>query len=310
MARSKAADEVDGMEPTPPVPPFRDRDLAVVRRLPPDRHPVVSYLARLGSGSRRTMTEALEKLARLASDGHQDARTLPWHALGPEHTRVLRERLASMMAPATANKHLAALRGVLREARRMGAMSAEDFRRATDWSPVRGAAPRPSRVLAPEELRALAAACQRDHSAAGPRDAALLAVLLGTGLRRSEVVNIAVSDYDPATGSLRTHPSGRRSPSRLAVDPEIRRALDAWLERRGTGHGPLFNPVNKGGRVQLRGLSEQAVYVACRKRAAEAGLPPVTPEDLRRSLSAVGTDRLRRARPPGRDAAATSMRSA
>jgi integrase len=63
-------------------------------------------------------------------------------------------------------------------------------------------------------------------------------------------------------------------------------ALEAWLARRGVAAGPLYNPVNKGGRIEIRRLSEQAIYVACHKRASEAGLPPVSPEDLRRSLLA------------------------
>jgi hypothetical protein len=47
----------------------------------------------------------------------------------------------------------------------------------------------------------------------------------------------------------------------------------------------LFNPINKGGRIEERRLSEQAIYIACQKRAAEAGLRPISPEDLRKAGS-------------------------
>lgn len=276
-------------------PPLRERDREAAESWPDDRHPVSSYLHHLGPGSRRTMSGAIEKLARLASDGRWGSRSLPWHALRVEHTRALRRRLAETMAPATANKHLAALRGVLKEASKLGLMSAEDYRRATDWRPVHGEAPRPSRALTPDELRALWAACERDRSPAGARDSALLALLCGAGLRRSEVVAIDLADYDPSTGTLAVAGGGGRR-RRLLADSEARDALETWLRRRGDEPGPLFNPINKGGRLQLRRLSEQAIYVACRKRAAEAGLSPVSPEDLRRTLLESRRRRMRRTR--------------
>ena len=70
---------------------------------------------------------------------------------------------------------------------------------------------------------------------------------------------------------------------RHALPAKIRRALERWLVFRGDAPGPLFNPVNKGGRVVPRRLSQQAIYIACQKRASEAGLPPTSPEDLRRA---------------------------
>jgi integrase len=277
--------------------PFRERDLETARNLPDEKHPAVLYLAQLGPGSRRTMTEAIEKLARLASGGQCDAQTLPWHGLRIEHTSALRARLAASMAPATANKHLAALRGVLKQAWRLGLISAENHQRAIDLPAVHGTPPRPHRALSAEELRALVAACERDTLPAGVRDAALFALLFGAGLRRSEVVTLDVGDYDRETGTLRVRPNGGRPQRRFTSNREGRQALDRWLERRGATEGPLFNPINKGGRIEVRRLSEQAIYVACRKRSAEAGLPPVSPEDLRRSLVLARPAPLRRVGP-------------
>ena len=52
-----------------------------------DRHPVRVYLARLAAGSRRTMAQALEKIAKLATAGHYSAEELPWHTLRYQHTQ-------------------------------------------------------------------------------------------------------------------------------------------------------------------------------------------------------------------------------
>src|SRR5437016_4867083 len=91
-----------------------------------DRHPALVYLARLSPGSRRTMRQGLDAVARLLTAGACDALTLDWAALRYQHTAAIRTRLAEAYAPATANKVLAALRGVLKEAWRLGLMGAED----------------------------------------------------------------------------------------------------------------------------------------------------------------------------------------
>jgi len=269
----------------------------MARNLPDDRHPALLYLAQLGPGSRRTMTEALGKMARILSSGTCDARTLPWHELRLEHTSALRAYLAARLAPATANKHLAALRGVLKQAWRQAQISAEDYHRAIDLPAVHGPARRETRTLSPDQLHSLVEACERDPSPSGARDAALLALLYGAGLRRSELAALDVSDYDRETGTLSVTGTASRSRCRFTANREGRFAMERWFARRGLGDGPLFNPINKGGRIEIRRLSEQAIYVACHKRAAEAGLDPVSPEDLRRSLPRPRPSRIRKSRP-------------
>jgi integrase len=243
--------------------------------------PASAYLASLGPGSRRTMREALEKLAYWASDGRCTPHDLPWHLLQIDHTAALRTRLASHVAPATGNKHLAALRGVLRQCWQQGQMSAEAYHAAIHLPPLRGESPRLSTALQPEDFARMARCCADDPSPAGARDEALLALLRGANLRRAEAVALDVGDFDPGTGALRIRATNRR----VETSPATRRALERWLAFRGRDAGPLLHPVNKGGRIERRRLSEQAIYIACQKRASEAGLPPTSPEDLRRSYA-------------------------
>jgi hypothetical protein len=154
--------------------------LAPPEQPPLSRHPAAVYLGRLAASSRRTMCTALDTLARLLTDGRCDALALDWSRLRYPHTHVLRTLLAdSGYAPATANRHLAALRGVLRECWRLGYVSAEDFNRAADLAAVRGSRLAPGRALPSGELRALFATCAGDDGklVLASRDAALLAVL-------------------------------------------------------------------------------------------------------------------------------------
>src|SRR5205823_7667841 len=121
--------------------------------------------------------------------------------------------------------------------------------------------------------RVLFAACAADATPAGKRDAAILAVLYGCGLRRAELVDLDVDDYDPETGAFRVM-SGKGNKARLSYSSQgSRAAVDAWLVVRGAAslrtEGPLFCPINKGGKLAMRRMTDQAVRKILRKRARE-----------------------------------------
>src|SRR5690606_35494504 len=97
------------------------------------QHPAAVYLASLGSPhSRRNMKRYLNLIANLLSGERAGVQTLDWSALRYPHVQALRTRLMATYAPATVNAMLAALRGVLKEAWRLGQLSAEDYQRAVD----------------------------------------------------------------------------------------------------------------------------------------------------------------------------------
>jgi hypothetical protein len=73
------------------------------------------------------MRHTLNAIARLLSGGECDAMTLNWAALRYQHTAAIRSVLMERYAPATANRMLCALRRTLKEAYRLGLMSADDY---------------------------------------------------------------------------------------------------------------------------------------------------------------------------------------
>ena len=267
-----------------PVAESVSRSLSVLTPLKPDQHPAAVYLARLAPGSRRTMAASLELIAGLLTSYRHDMQTLNWSALRYQHTAAIRAMLADLYAPSTANKMLAALRGVLREAWRLGQLSAEDFHRAADIPPVRGGTLPRGRALNHGEMRALFEVCIADKSAAGRRDAAMLAVLYGSGLRRSELVALDVEDYDPQTGAIIVR-SGKGNKARISYSALAgRSAIDAWLQTRGAIPGPLFCPINKGDTLVMRRMTDQAVRKMLNKRATASGVARFSPHDLRRTM--------------------------
>lgn len=251
---------------------------------PPERNPALIYLASLAPGSRRTMRQSLEIIADLVSGDRGTWLSIPWADLRYAHTTAIRAKLSETYAPATANKIICAMKGVIKEAWRLGLMSGEDYMRAVDVSAVKGTRLPAGRSLNSGELRSLCQVCDEDPSIAGRRDAAVLSLLYGAGLRRSEAVAVRVQDYDHVTGGLVVI-SGKGNKSRQAyLTNGAKSAIDAWIAVRGAEPGPLLFPVSRMGRVVVRQMTDQALLYIMRRRAVEAGVKCFSPHDLRRSF--------------------------
>ena len=247
----------------------------------PDRHPALVYLASLSPGSRSTMRAALDKIASVLIPG-SNALLIPWPHVRFQHAAAVRSRLAETYAPASCNKMLAALRGVLRACFSLGLMSAEDYTRATSVKAVRGSRLPAGRALAYGEIQALFAACDVSKPG-GARDAAAVAILYGMGFRRSELVGINYDDFDAATGAIVVRGKGRKERTAYLTNGS-RDAVDAWLRHRGDAPGPLILPVRKGNRIVVRRLATQGVFDLLARLAARANVRTFSPHDLRRTF--------------------------
>lgn len=255
---------------------------------PLDHNPAAVYLASLSSQrSRRVMEHALRVIMSLLTG--QDAATanvlaMNWAAIRYPHAAAIRSRLLEMYAPATANRTLSALRGVLKEAWRLGQMTAEEFARATDVKNIQSYTLPAGRELSTEEIAALVASCQADRTPAGMRDAAVIGILYTCGLRREEIVNLNLNDYDDETGRMNIRSGKGRKGRTVYVTGGAARALDSWLYLRGTFDGPLVLAVLKNGRIMSHRLTAQAIYNLVKKRAALAGIADFSPHDFRRTF--------------------------
>jgi site-specific recombinase XerD len=118
----------------------------------------------------------------------------------------------------------------------------------------------------------------------GIRDAAIISILFGAGLRREEITKLNLDDYDSENAKLVVR--GKRSKQRIAYlgDGAVA-ALTGWLEIRGNDTGPLFLSLKRGGHLRHgRRLSPQSIYYLLKIRAKMAGVKPFTPHDLRRTF--------------------------
>ena len=243
--------------------------------------PVTAYLSRLAPSSRLTMVKLLRRIVTLLGSSTA-AEAYPWSRLDYATTIQLRQALVTRYAPATANLALSALRGVLREAWRLGQISFEDFKRAGDLACVRGDCSSPRKHVDTGTIEKLLAVTRSDLTLRGRRDFAILSVLYGAGLRRAELTHLDLSHIDGCR--LMVFGKGRQwRKTRLGQD--ARDALESWLLVRGRAPGALFFPVHRSGTLRPRRLSTEAIARIVAQRAHSAGIGELRPHDLRRAFA-------------------------
>lgn len=274
------------MNQTAIVPQANTHLLPMPATVPASQRPALVYLAGLQPGSRRTMRQALDVIAALATGEACNADTMPWAALRYEHTQAIRAKLGEVYAARTANKMLSALRGVLKAAWRLGQMDSDTYARAADVEAFGVSTPSQAergRHATSGELAALLGVCA-DGSKAGVRDAAILAIAYACGLRRAELAGLTLDKFDRERCTLTV--TGKRNKTRVL--PIGNGALDAlldWLHLRGDAAGPLFLRIRRGDHLTDGGITPQAIFFVVEARCTQAGVKPLRPHDMRRTFA-------------------------
>ncbi|MBK8468044.1 MAG: tyrosine-type recombinase/integrase [Chloracidobacterium sp.] len=120
----------------------------------------------------------------------------------------------------------------------------------------------------------------------GLRDRAILAVLLGCGLRREECTGLAVGNIQQREGRwVIVDLVGKRSKTRSVPMPAwCKYAIDAYLLAAGVADGVLFRSVRRGDHITAQGMTAQAIFDVVKDYAALIGVD-VRPHDLRRTFA-------------------------
>lgn len=266
------------------------------RNLPATRsssriQPAAAYIASLRTDvSRRGQVSALNTVAQVILnpkkiDRHERAllwQRVDWTTLNAQNVRAIMAKVPG--APATRNKVLCALRGVAHMAWESGLLDVETYQRIKDIRGDIGLRLAKGRDVPQAEIARLLEACARDTTPAGARDAAMIALMAGTGLRRAEVCALNSAGLDLAAGSFKV--VGKRNKERTGyIGGGTLAALQDWMTARGFDPGPIFCAIGKNGALKPgRSLSTVTVNRILAKRATEAGLTDVTPHDFRRTF--------------------------
>ncbi len=216
-----------------------------------------------------------------------------WHCSEPRlafnRTVVLRYRIyleQRQYAPATINLRLAAVRRVAFEAADAGLLSPEVAAGIRRMKGVRRLGVRLGNWLTPEQGRRLL-----EHPEPGTpralRDYAMLAMLIGCGLRLGELLALTlesiqqreehwvIADLVGKGGHVRTVP----------IPQWVKSAVDAWTTAAAITEGRVFRAINKAGRIWGDGMSPKVLWDVVRVAATHAGIEKLAPHDLRRTCA-------------------------
>ncbi len=282
-------------------------DLGIITADSGKQNPAAVYLRSLNSPtSRKAQKEALNIIARkllqiqevetikkdgtparrrMSGVGSDDHLLFDWSTLRYEHTSAIQTWLLSEYQTSTAKRMIAAVKGALKAAWRIGQMSSDDYLRACDLKSIT-ANSETGRMLSPEEIAALLATCANGAPVKATRDAAMLMIMVLYTARRAEISTIQYSDYvvdyKPGIDRLVLHGKGRKDRVEFLQNGE-REIMNDWLKLRGNEPGPLFYLVRKSDEIVKDALTPMAVYMTIRRRMAQAGIKNATPHDLRRT---------------------------
>jgi len=144
------------------------------------------------------------------------------------------------------------------------------------------------RHIEADELSKLLGACTSDPSPAGVRDAAFIAVAIPTGARNAEIRDLTIDDlkYTPEGAEVKIrHGKGDKARTVYLFETSVK-AVNAWLDLRGVETGPLFNPIQKNGKIVNRQLTYEATRKILHKRFLQSALAKsITWHDFRHTLA-------------------------
>src|SRR5450755_779406 len=121
----------------------------------------------------------------------------------------------------------------------------------------------------------------------GLRDRAIIAVLLGCGLRRSEVAALTMAHIQQRDGRwCIVDLLGKHGRVRTVPMPSwVKVAIDAWTSAASVADGHVFRPVNRADRLSGERLGEKAIWQMLPQYAQAVGVPGIAPHDARRTCA-------------------------
>jgi integrase/recombinase XerD len=268
--------------------------------------PVKAYLNSLATEGQAAMESGLRAIARLTSgDSSWTDRkrkrkldAFPWHELRGHNISKLTQQLTTEYKPNTTRRMLSALSQLLPLVRK--SMPPDEYldvmealRKAPKRLPNDDADPRGRALSDAEALRLIVTAQEHSNKLKGARDAALIAVMYGAGLRRIEASRALRTDYSEDGEGGREKQirviGKRRKVRYVPLVKTFADHVDRWVIARET-HAitglQLFVQISSGKALSTDVISD--VIEAVRKRA---GIAEFTPHDLRRSFGTHLLDR-------------------
>ena len=184
------------------------------------------------------------------------------------------------LAPASINQRLSALRKLAKEATYNGLLDPAAGQGIRDIAGEKVQGVRTGNWLTKAQAEKLINSPDT-NTLKGSRDRAMLAVMIGCGLRREEVAQLRLQDVQQRDGRwCIVDIRGKHGRVRSVPMPSWAKvAIDAWTASAEISEGALFRGVNKGDSLTGDSLTSQGVWRCVEKYS------DVAPHDLRRTYA-------------------------
>jgi len=259
------------------------------------KHPKARAILRLPDleQSKNAVLHSLAAASSQESYGHAINEFITWYCSEPRlafnRTVVLRYRFfleQKSLAPSTINVRLAAVRRLAYEASDTGLLSPE---LAAGIRRVKGAKRLGVRIgnwLTLDQSRALLGKSPLENLR-GKRDRAILALLIGCGLRRAELVGLGTEDFQMREEHwVIADLVGKGQHIRTVPVPvSVKGAVDEWTAAAGIHDGAIFRRVSRLGKVWGDKITAKAIWHVVKAAAKHAGIKELAPHDLRRACA-------------------------
>ncbi len=243
--------------------------------------------------SKNAVLHSLGAASSQESYGHAIDEFIGWYCSEPRlafnRTVVLRYRFfleQKSLAPSTINVRLAAVRRLAYEASDTGLLSPD---LAAGIRRVKGAKRLGVRIgnwLTVDQSKTLLGEPPTDNLR-GKRDRAILALLIGCGLRRAELVGLGTQDFQVREERwVIADLIGKGKHIRTVPVPVwAKRAVDEWTTAAGIDGGTIFRRVSRLGKIWGDRITPKAVWHVVRAAAKRADIKDLAPHDLRRTCA-------------------------
>jgi len=246
-------------------------------------------------GSDKTKRLRLERLARvvMATDSRitspVDVWAGDWSVLPVEAFEAIDSGIQQVWASSvsTRNAMRDSVRAVVRESLKAGILTYDQatpmLNAVAPEKQVRDEEKQARGHVPPDRVRQVFHDLASNKSLIARRDAALIALLVGAGMRRAEIVSIDLADLDHHHENIVVQGKGNVVRT-VPLAPGVRRALRPWLAVRGSEPGPLITPVTRKLPMRAdiaRRMATNTVAQAVTRRFGGG----VKPHDLRRTFT-------------------------
>ena len=249
---------------------------------------VIDYFRTLNSlSSKKTMNYNIKSFVQVILKFNPN---FVWEELNDSVIGIAIDKLLQLQqSPTTINTKLCAIKGVAKRLWIEERLDGKIYQLIYSIKNVRGSRLAHGRMLSKQELKSIFDKLDKQDCLKQIRDAAIFAVMVGTGLRRGEVAkllqeNIYLSEKNPF---IRVIGKGNKE-RQIPLPAFTQKYLKEWIELKDNPKkGFVFVQILKDETITNKGLSGCSIYNICENYVSALNMKKWTPHDLRRTCASM-----------------------